>query len=71
VDQNYRTRHGELDFVVRNDGTLVVLEVELRRGTGFGDPLEAVNLRKQRGVRWWAGWWADNSGSTSRRSRST
>ncbi len=47
--QNYRTRHGELDFVVRNDGTLVVVEVKLRRGTGFGDPLEAVNLRKQRG----------------------
>jgi putative endonuclease len=50
VDQNYRTRHGELDFVVRNDGTLVV--VKLRRGTGFGDPLEAINLRKQRGVCW-------------------
>ena len=27
--------------------TLVFVEVKLRRGTGFGDPLEAVTLRKQ------------------------
>jgi putative endonuclease len=27
--------------------TLVFVEVKLRRGTGFGDPLEAVTNRKQ------------------------
>ncbi|QIN82956.1 YraN family protein [Rubrobacter tropicus] len=51
VDQNYRTRHGELDLVASKDGTLVVVEVKLRRGTGFGDPLEAITLRKQRTIR--------------------
>ena len=51
VDQNYRTRHGELDLVARKGGTLVVIEVKLRRGTGFGDPLEAVTPRKQRTIR--------------------
>ena len=51
VDQNYRTRHGELDLIARQDGTLVVIEVKLRRGTGFGDPLEAITPRKQRTIR--------------------
>lgn len=51
VDQNYRTRHGELDLVVSKDGTLVVVEVKLRRGTGYGDPLEAVTPRKRRTIR--------------------
>ncbi len=51
VDQNYRTRHGELDIIARKNGTLVIVEVKLRRTTGFGDPLEAVTLRKQRTIR--------------------
>jgi putative endonuclease len=42
VERNYRTRYGELDLVVRHGTTLVFVEVKLRRGTGFGDPLEAV-----------------------------
>ena len=32
---------------MRKSGTLVFVEVKLRRGTGFGDPLEAVTPRKQ------------------------
>lgn len=51
MDQNYRTRHGELDIIARKDGTLVIVEVKLRRTTGFGDPLEAVTPRKQRTIR--------------------
>ena len=31
--------------------TLVFVEVKLRRGTGFGDPLEAVTPRKQNTLR--------------------
>jgi putative endonuclease len=31
--------------------TLVFVEVKLRRGVGFGDPLEAVTPRKQAAVR--------------------
>ena len=51
VDRNYRTRNGELDIIARKDGTLVIVEVKLRRGTGFGDPLEAVTSHKQRTIR--------------------
>ncbi|MDQ5809309.1 MAG: YraN family protein [Actinomycetota bacterium] len=51
VERNYRTRYGELDLVVRHGTTLVFVEVKLRRGTGFGDPLEAVTPRKQARIR--------------------
>ncbi len=51
VERNYRTRYGEIDLILRKDGTLVFVEVKLRRGTGFGDPLEAVTSRKQRTLR--------------------
>ncbi len=37
--------------MLREDRTLVFVEVKLRRGTGFGDPLEAVDRRKQEGLR--------------------
>ncbi len=51
VERNYRKRRGEIDLVVRNDETLVFVEVKLRRSTGCGDPLEAVNARKQATLR--------------------
>lgn len=51
MDQNYRTRNGELDIIARKDGTLIIVEVKLRRGTGFGYPLEAVTPRKQQVIR--------------------
>lgn len=51
LEKNYRTRYGEIDLVLRDGASLVFVEVKLRRGTGFGDPLEAVTPRKQAGVR--------------------
>jgi putative endonuclease len=51
VERNYRTRYGEIDLVMRDAGTLVFVEVKLRGGRGYGDPVEAVTERKQRAVR--------------------
>ena len=51
LDRNWRCRDGELDIVARDGDALVFCEVKTRRGTGFGDPLEAVTPRKQRTVR--------------------
>ncbi len=51
IERNYRTRFGEIDLVVRDEGTLVFVEVKLRQGTDFGDPLEAVTPRKQARIR--------------------
>jgi putative endonuclease len=51
LERNYRTRHGEIDLVMRGERVLVFVEVKLRRGTEFGDPLEAVVPRKQTRLR--------------------
>ena len=51
VERNYRTRYGEIDLILREEDTLVFVEVKLRRGTGFGNPLEAVTLAKQTTIR--------------------
>jgi putative endonuclease len=51
IERNYRTRYGELDLILRDRDTLVFAEVKLRRGLGFGDPLEAVTPRKQASIR--------------------
>ncbi|NYE20147.1 YraN family protein [Microbacterium immunditiarum] len=48
LDRNWRCKEGELDIVVADDRTLVVVEVKTRRSDGFGDPLEAVDARKRR-----------------------
>ena len=44
---NWRTRHGEIDIVARDRGTIVVVEVRTRSGTGFGTPGESVDARKR------------------------
>ncbi|MGB3632911.1 MAG: YraN family protein, partial [Rubrobacteraceae bacterium] len=51
VERNYRTRYGEIDLILRDGETLVFVEVKLRSGTGYGDPLESVTLRKQEQIR--------------------
>ncbi|MCL6437303.1 MAG: YraN family protein [Rubrobacteraceae bacterium] len=49
--RNYRTRRGEIDLIVRRGATLVFVEVKLRRGVGFGEPLESITPRKQERIR--------------------
>lgn len=51
VERNYRTRYGEIDLILRDGETLVFVEVKLRRGTGYGNPLESVTPRKQEQIR--------------------
>jgi len=51
VERNWRCREGELDLVVRRGTTLVFCEVKTRSGRSFGEPFEAVTLRKQTRIR--------------------
>ncbi len=51
VERNYRTRYGEIDLILRAAETLVFVEVKLRRGSGYGDPLKSVTPRKQATIR--------------------
>lgn len=46
--RRYRTRWGEIDIVARDADTLVFVEVKTRRSAGFGGPVAAVNVTKQR-----------------------
>jgi putative endonuclease len=47
LHRNYRTPLGEADIIISDKDVLVFVEVKARTGTAFGEPFEAVNLRKQ------------------------
>ena len=46
--RRYRTRHGEIDIVADDDGTIVFVEVKVRETAECGSAAEAVTTRKQR-----------------------
>ncbi|MGH8281670.1 MAG: YraN family protein [Gammaproteobacteria bacterium] len=45
--RNYRCPQGELDLVMTDADTLVMVEVRYRRTCGFGGAAESVDARKQ------------------------
>jgi putative endonuclease len=49
--RNYRAAAAEIDLVALDDNTLVFVEVKLRVGSGFGTPVEAVDLEKRERIR--------------------
>lgn len=48
---DWRNRLGQIDIVAEDGDALVLVEVKARRGTTFGLPQEAVDVRKQRKLR--------------------
>ncbi len=50
VAANYRSRHGEVDLVVRSRDLLVFVEVRLRRNSEFGGAAASVTPRKQQKI---------------------
>ena len=48
VQRRFRSGHRDIDLVVEREGVVAFVEVKARRGNSFGDPVEAVNWRKQR-----------------------
>jgi putative endonuclease len=47
MTRRYRTRWGELDIIARHGDYVAFVEVKARQDGSFGDPEEAVTLRKQ------------------------
>jgi putative endonuclease len=47
ITRRYRTRWGELDIIARHGDYFAFVEVKARQDGRFGDPEEAVTLRKQ------------------------
>lgn len=45
--RNWRCRHGEIDLIAEERGTLVFAEVRLRRGERFGGAAESVTTAKR------------------------
>jgi putative endonuclease len=47
VARNVHLRHGELDVIALDRGTLCFVEVRLRSGDGFGTAEESIDARKR------------------------
>jgi len=47
LEQNYRTRIGEIDIIARDNETIAFIEVKSRSSAAFGSPKYAVTLQKQ------------------------
>jgi putative endonuclease len=50
IERNYRCSFGEIDIVAEDGDTLVFVEVKSRRSEAYGDPLLAVDCRKQKKI---------------------
>lgn len=50
IERNYRCRTGEIDLIGIERGFLCFIEVKYRKDSKVGDPLAAVNVRKQRKI---------------------
>lgn len=51
LERNYRSVHGEIDLVYRENSTLVFVEVRYRARSDYGTPAETVDSRKQARLR--------------------
>jgi putative endonuclease len=50
IAQNYRSRFGEIDLIMRDGTTVVFVEVRLRRNAGFGGAAASIDVRKQQRI---------------------
>ncbi|BCM25904.1 YraN family protein [Methyloradius palustris] len=48
VTSNYHCRFGEIDLIMRDDKTLIFVEVRLRSSTLFGGAAYSINASKQK-----------------------
>jgi putative endonuclease len=51
VDRNFRSRHGEIDLIIRKNKAFRFVEVKFRSTTEFGLPQESVVKHKQQRIR--------------------
>jgi putative endonuclease len=50
LEQNYRSKLGEIDIIAKERGVLAFVEVKARRTDQFGNPKLAVTPQKQRKI---------------------
>lgn len=47
VTQNFRCKYGEIDLIMRDQKTLVIVEVRFRKSNKYGGALESITVKKQ------------------------
>jgi putative endonuclease len=50
ICRNFSCKLGELDLVMNDKGTLVIIEVRFRKNDNFGGALESITPKKQRRI---------------------
>lgn len=51
LERNYQNRYGEIDIIAKDkDGVVVYFEIKFRRNSRYGEPVEAVDARKQKKI---------------------
>ena len=50
IEQNYRSKAGEIDIIAREKRTLIFVEVKTRSSRSFGSPKWAVTPKKQKAI---------------------
>src|SRR3954466_9078066 len=63
--RRFRIGPRDIELIVTRDDTVAFVEVKARRGTAFGDPVEAVNWSKQKELARSASVWIDRHGRPS------
>ena len=48
LDENWTFGKAEVDLIAYKDRTIIFIEVKTRTGTGFGEPEDFVDTRKQK-----------------------
>lgn len=69
LEQNHRSRLGEIDIIALEGGTLAFVEVKARRTDQFGDPKHAVTPKKQRKISMVALEYLKKTGQTDKKAR--
>lgn len=50
LERNYHNHYGEVDIIAKDGEVLVGIEVKYRKDFQFGNPLEAVDYKKQKRI---------------------
>ena len=57
LEQNFRTKLGEIDIIAKDKKDIVFIEVKSRKSKSYGNPKLAVTKKKQRSISMAALWY--------------
>ncbi|MFN8673092.1 MAG: YraN family protein [Candidatus Sericytochromatia bacterium] len=50
LENNFYCRYGEIDIVAKKENIIIFIEVKYRKNANFGEPEEAVSLKKIKAI---------------------